>query len=326
MLKFFKYPAANLPLVIPVVLALGFILGLSADTSSLKMLIMPMTYLMIYPTMIGYDIRQAIDKSHMKIVSIASLINFIIIPAIAFAIGSVALRQSPELFAGLIMISLFPTSGMTISWTMISKGNVPAAVKLTAISLLSGSILAPVYLKFILGKVIDFSVFSVAITVIQVVFLPMIAGYITYKIIERKKKVSFFKERIKPLLSSFSVWPMLVVIFSSISMKAKMLLKSPELIFTILLVLITFYLVNFLISTYTSRMLLNQQDGYALVFGTGMRNLSIALGIAASSFGPETALVVTIAFILQVQLGAWYGALSRNNGWLRKNGSQEIAA
>lgn len=36
-----------------------------------------------------------------------------------------------------------------------------------------------------------------------------------------------------------------------------------------------------------------------------MRNLSIALGLAVASFGPEAALVLAAAFIVQVQSAAW---------------------
>jgi predicted Na+-dependent transporter len=37
-----------------------------------------------------------------------------------------------------------------------------------------------------------------------------------------------------------------------------------------------------------------------------MRNLSIALGIAVAQFGPEAALVLALAYIVQVQSAAWY--------------------
>lgn len=36
-----------------------------------------------------------------------------------------------------------------------------------------------------------------------------------------------------------------------------------------------------------------------------MRNLSIALGVAMTSFGSEAALVLAAAFIIQVQSAAW---------------------
>lgn len=52
----------------------------------------------------------------------------------------------------------------------------------------------------------------------------------------------------------------------------------------------------------------------ALVYGTVMRNLSIALAIAITVFGPgegaEIALIVAMGYIIQVQSAAWYVKLT----------------
>lgn len=51
----------------------------------------------------------------------------------------------------------------------------------------------------------------------------------------------------------------------------------------------------------------------ALVYGSVMRNLSICLAIAMMTFGkqhPEVALVIALAFIIQVQSAAWYVRIS----------------
>jgi predicted Na+-dependent transporter len=55
--------------------------------------------------------------------------------------------------------------------------------------------------------------------------------------------------------------------------------------------------------------LLNRGDAIAMVYGSVMRNLSIALAIAMNAFGKQgadAALVVAAAYIIQVQSAAWY--------------------
>jgi len=47
-----------------------------------------------------------------------------------------------------------------------------------------------------------------------------------------------------------------------------------------------------------------------------MRNLSLALGLAVTTFGPKAAIIVTLAFILQVQGAAWYGKTAGKQNWL----------
>ena len=316
--KLFYYPSKNLTIAIPIVLVIGFLTGLRFDMRFMKDYILFLTFLMIYPTMIGFKLKEAVDLSHMKPVTYSLVLNFILIPLIAFVIGSITLKSDPELFVGLVMISLFPTSGMTISWTMISKGNVAAAIKITALSLILGSFLAPWYLLLMVGQLVTVDVLATFFTIIQVVILPLILGNITYKLILKKYTAETFNKKIKPVFPAASIWSMLAIVFISVSMKSESIVSNPGILLKIALFLVGFYLLNFLISTVVSKKALGNFDGYALVYGTVMRNLSIALGIAASSFGPNTALVVTIAFILQVQGAAWYGKLSSKYGWLMR--------
>lgn len=312
----FYLPSKKLVWVIPVFLVLGFMTGLYVDTSFLKNYILLFTFFMIYPTMIGFKMKEAIDLSHIRVVLGTSIINFILVPIIAIIFGKIFLSDNPQMFAGIIMISLFPTSGMTISWTMLSKGNVAAAIKVTAVSLLMGSFLAPVYLYYILGTLVEIDIIETFLTIIQIVILPMILGVATYKLMLKKITLEQFNKNVKPLLPPLSVWPMLFIIFTSISMKAKAIANQPEIILTSILLLVLFYVINFMLSTFIVRKFYNRFDGYALVYGTVMRNLSIALGLAIASFGPDTALIVTLAFIIQVQGAAWYGKLSAKYNWL----------
>ncbi|AVX20214.1 Arsenite efflux pump ArsB, ACR3 family [Carboxydocella sporoproducens DSM 16521] len=316
--KIFHWPGKNLVLAIPIVLLIGFMVGYQWDTSFLKKYILVATVLMIYPTMIGFKIKEAFDLSHWQVLVTSLLLNFIVIPGIAYILGKTLLTNEPLLFAGLVLASLLPTSGMTISWTMLFKGNVAAAVKITAISLILGSLLAPWYLLVMVGKLIPVNVQQTFITIALVVFLPMLLGNITYRWLMKKYTQQEFQQKIKPIFPSASVWAMLFVIFSSISMKAKMIVENPGLIGQALTVLAVFYLLNFFLSTVVGKLLLKRNDAVALVYGTVMRNLSLSLGLAVTTFGPKAALIVTLAFILQVQGAAWYGKMAEKRQWLGK--------
>src|SRR5690625_6988573 len=104
------------------------------------------------------------------------IINFIIIPLIAYGLGYIFLQNQPMLFAGLALAALLPTSGMTISWTSISKGNVPGAVKLTVLGLLLGAILAPFYLLGLVCQFVNIKLLAVMRSSLVVVFIPLLLG------------------------------------------------------------------------------------------------------------------------------------------------------
>ena len=72
-----------------------------------------------------------------------------------------------------------------------------------------------------------------------------------------------------------------------------MILNNLQFIVVALVVLVLFYFINYVISTLTAKLFLNREDGISLVNGTVLRNLSLAVGLAATSFGAEAALIVT---------------------------------
>jgi predicted Na+-dependent transporter len=73
--------------------------------------------------------------------------------------------------------------------------------------------------------------------------------------------------------------------------------------------LLILYGLNYGISTFFAQKYFSRKDAVAFVYGTVMRNLSIALAIAMNSFGvhgADAALVICFAYIVQVQSAAWY--------------------
>ncbi len=95
--------------------------------------------------------------------------------------------------------------------------------------------------------------------------------------------------------------------FVALALKAKTIATAPEVLLDILIPLLILYGINFLLSTLVGKLLLPRGDAIALVYGSVMRNLSIALAIAINAFGAkgsDAALVIAMAYIIQVQSAA----------------------
>ena len=315
--KIIFWPSKNIALAIPSVLLLGFIVGLILDTSSLKVLILPIAMLMIYPTMIGFKPQEVLNLSHGRLMITIILLNFIAIPIIAYLLGVGFLLSDPQLFAGLAITALLPTSNMTIAFTMLAKGNVPAAIKSTTTGLLLGSILAPWYLLVMVGKYVPIDIFLTLKTISLIIIVPLILGMITYYNIIKKHSLEYFQKSIKPFLPAASSWGMVLIIFISISMNAPRIMSSLNLFLIAILVQIIFYGINYSLAIFLGRKMFNPQDGLTLVFSTALRNLSIAIGLAATAFGPNAALMVSLAFLIQGQAAAWFIKLNERYGLLK---------
>src|SRR5690554_4014866 len=141
----------HLVVAIPVTMLLGLAFGAVAPVGWLGALVIPLTLLMIYPMMVNLKLRQLLEGGDNRALGLAQLINFAIIPFVAFGLGLWWFGDQPYLALGLLLAALLPTSGMTISWTGFAKGNLPAAVKMTVVGLILGSLATPFYVKWLMG-------------------------------------------------------------------------------------------------------------------------------------------------------------------------------
>jgi len=77
----------NLVVAIPVTMLLGLAFGALAPVTWLGMLVIPLTLLMIYPMMVNLKLRQLVQGGDNRALGLAQLINFAIIPFVAFGLG-----------------------------------------------------------------------------------------------------------------------------------------------------------------------------------------------------------------------------------------------
>lgn len=303
----------KLILAIPISMGLGFFFGLAVNPAFLKNAILPLTFLMVYPMMVTLKIKKVFEGGDAKAQVLSQVINFLMIPFIAYAVGRLFFVDRPYMALGLLLASLLPTSGMTISWTGFAKGNVEAAVKMTVIGLTLGSVLTPVYIQILMGASVSVDLTSIARQIALIVFLPMLLGFLTQQALVKGYGAKRFQEEWAPKFPGLSTLGVLAIVFISIALKARNIADNPQILLKIFIPLALLYAINFTLSTLIAQRFLNRDDGIALVYGTVMRNLSIALAVAMNAFGEagsDAAIVVAIAYILQVQSAAWYVKLT----------------
>jgi ACR3 family arsenite efflux pump ArsB len=303
----------RLTIAIPAAMVLGLILGLYCDCRFLKHTIVPITFLMIYPMMVTLKVRKVLEGGDVKAQVICQFINFGIIPFIAYGLGLLFFPDKPYMALGLLLAGLIPTSGMTISWTGLARGNLEAAVKMTVIGLTLGALLTPFYVQFLLGEKININILQVMKQIGLFVFLPLVAGFVTQQVLIKRYGQNRFQTSIAPKFPPISTLGVLGIVFIAMALKSKAITGSPQLLLFILAPVILGYVATFLLSSMVGRLLLTRNDAVALVFGTVMRNLSIAMAVAINAFGEEgsaAALVISIAYVVQVQSAAWFVKLT----------------
>ena len=303
----------NLLLAIPVMMLAGFVFGVAVDAAFLKALIIPFTFLMVYPMMVTLKLKKVMEGGDGKAQLLTQLINFCVVPFIAYGLGRLFFPDQPYMALGLLLAALVPTSGMTISWTGFARGNLEAAVKMTVVGLIIGSLATPFYVQWLMGAHVSVDTPAVMKQIAFIVFLPMLAGYVTQQWLMKRYTPKLFQEVWAPRFPGLSTIGVLGIVFIAIALKARAIMAAPEALLQIAQPLLLLYCFNYLLSTVVGKLFLKRGDAIALVYGTVMRNLSIALAVAMNAFGTagsDAALVIALAYIIQVQSAAWYVKLT----------------
>ncbi|MDM8517075.1 universal stress protein [Desulfobacterales bacterium HSG16] len=303
----------NLVWSIPISMFLGLIFGYLFNAAFLKQFIIPVTFVMVYPMMVTLNIKSIFKGGDYKLQIATQLINFILIPLACFYIGKLFLSGADEKFGlwavGLFLIGVLPTSGMTISWTGFAKGNKEAAIKMVIFGLVIGSIAAPIYTKIFMGASIEVNMLHMFKQIALFVFVPLFAGIATQISGVKKYGEKIWNQKFKPRFSPFSALGVTIIAFVAMSLKAKNIIKNPGDIITILIPLTLFYLISYVFLSIVGKVFFKRGDAIAMVFGVVMRDLSIALAIAMTAFGEQgltIALLISLAYVIQIQSAAWY--------------------
>lgn len=294
---------------IPAALLLGFLFGFTFDAKPLKVWVMPLTFLMIYPSMVGLNFKQVFSHGDSKLQLATMGMNFILLPTVAYGLGWFFFSDNPLLHLGLFLTGLLPTSGMTLAWTQMGSGNLPSAVKMTVIGLVVGSLLTPFYMKGAFGTTVDMPLSQTLVQIALIVFLPLVLAFITQRVALARYGKEKFVNHIKPKFGPWGTVGVLGVQFVAMALKAPELAANPKLLLWLGIPMLVFYLLNFVVSTLLAKLFTQRADGVAFIYGTALRNLSIALAISMTVLGPkgsEVALLISMGFVFQAQLAAWH--------------------
>lgn len=314
MLYYLQKLQKNLVWAIPIAMILGLIGGgFLFNAAPLKKFIIPITFVMVYPMMATLNVRSIFSGRDVRLQLTTQLINFILIPVIVFSLGKLFLQGDEVKYGlwavGLFLIGVLPASGMTISWTGFAGGNKEAATKMLVFGLFIGALAAPVYTRVFMGATVNVDMLHMFQQICLFVFLPLVAGLFTQKLIISKKGRNEWATIYKPRFPPFSALGVTLIAFVAMALKAKTILADPADLITIIIPLILFYLLNYGLLSIIGRLFFRREDAIAMVYGVVMRDLSIALAIAMTAFGREgatIAMMIALAYVFQIQSAAWY--------------------
>jgi len=314
MLAILEFVRQNLAYLVLAGLGAGIIKGHYYPMPYSRIICISALLVMIFPVFINLEVEKGIREFHNSIrpASVAAIVNFLLYPALAFGLGWLFLRERQAMWLGLVLLSLVPTSGMTINWTYFTKGNMHVAMAIVSSSILGAVVVLPLAVPALTAAIIGQAGVEVDKEVILeklffVIVIPVIFGWTARKIIIRYKGYDFFK-RLKPVNSGISACGVLLVSFLVMSLEStQAIVEDLPALPLIFLPVGLFYLLIFGMGHYLGRELFPAGVAKAFFFGTAARYHVITLGVVLGTFRESPYLgyiVIPVAVGLAVQIPA----------------------
>lgn len=252
---------------------------------------------MMYPVLAKVQYSKVTDVVADRQMLVMSLVmNWLVGPALMFALAWVMLPDLPEYRTGLIIIGLARCIAMVLIWNDLADGDREAAVVLVALNsvfqIVAYSILGYFYLRVLPGwlgldtDTLDVSLWEIARIVLVFLGVPLVAGWLTRRWGERTRGVDWYETRFLPAIAPWALYGLLFTVVVLFALQGETITSRPLDVVRIALPLLTYFgmmwAVSFLVGV---RIGIGYRRNATLAFTAASNNFELAIAVAIGVFG-----------------------------------------
>ncbi|QYG11734.1 ACR3 family arsenite efflux transporter [Microbacterium sp. PAMC22086] len=252
---------------------------------------------MMYPVLakVRYDKVAAVTGDKKLLLSSLAL-NWLVGPALMFALAWAFLPDLPEYRTGLIIVGLARCIAMVVIWNDLACGDREAAAVLVAINsvfqVVAFSLLAWFYLTVLPGWLgldsqgLDISIGQIALNVLIFLGIPLVAGFASRFIGERTKGRDWYEDSFLPRIGPWALYGLLFTIVLLFALQGEQVTNRPWDVARIALPLLAYFAIMWFVGLFTGKALgLGYARSSTLAFTAAGNNFELAIAVAIGTFG-----------------------------------------
>ena len=276
------------PLVLIASILVGIVLNrlLGAGAATLIWVVEIGVFFVILAVMLPVEITE-VSRAFRKIkpTAVALFVNFVFIPIFAWVVGWLFLRNEPDFWAGVILYTLTPCIGWYLIFIDLAQGDVPWGMALLPWNITLQIVLMPLYLYFLVGRVLPLDLSALARSVVLYLFLPFVLAYVLQKFIIARRGRDYFFGPVKHFMGEVKLWALVGVIVAMFASQSALGVEDLGRVALIIGVIALFFFALFVIALVIGRLAgLTYAENTTLAFTTTARNSEAVIGVAISAF------------------------------------------
>jgi arsenite transporter len=281
---------------------------------------------MMYPVLakVRYDELGHVTGDR-RLLAVSVVLNWLVGPALMFALAWLLLPDLPAYRTGLIIVGLARCIAMVLIWNDLACGDREAAAILVAINavfqIIAFALLGYFYLQVLPGWLglgqtsLHVSVWGIARSVLIFLGIPLLAGYLTRTLGERARGRDWYETRLLPRIGPVALYGLLFTIVILFALQGHTITSRPLDVARIALPLLAYFALM-----WGGAMLLTHALGFrypqatAVSFTAAGNNFELAIAVAIGVFGVTSGqalagvvgpLIEVPALVALVYVGLW---------------------
>ncbi|WP_462418687.1 ACR3 family arsenite efflux transporter [Kytococcus sp. Marseille-QA3725] len=252
---------------------------------------------MMYPVLakVRYD-RLDTVTADTRMLGSSLVLNWLVGPALMFALAWIFLPDLPEYRTGLIVVGLARCIAMVIIWNDLACGDREAAAVLVAINsvfqVFMFGVLGWFYLAVLPGWLgldtagLDVSMWQIAKSVLIFLGIPLLAGFLTRHLGEKAMGRERYENRFLPVIGPWALYGLLFTIVVLFALQGEQVTSHPGDVARIALPLLAYFVIMWGGSYALGRAVgLGYEHTTTLAFTAAGNNFELAIAVAIATFG-----------------------------------------
>jgi ACR3 family arsenite transporter len=253
--------------------------------------------LMMYPVLakVRYS-RMGDVTSDRRMLGLSLVLNWVVGPGLMFTLAWLLLPDLPEYRTGLIIVGLARCIAMVLIWNDLACGSREGAVFLVAVNsvfqIVAYSLLGYFYLELLpswLGfdqESLDISIWEIAKSVLIFLGIPLLAGFLTRLIGERRKGTEWYENVFLPRIGPVALYGLLFTIVVLFALQGDAITSAPFDVARIAVPLLAYFGIMWTSAFWLSlRMGLPYDRNATVAFTAAGNNFELGIAVAIGVFG-----------------------------------------